>query len=78
MKVKIILDEGETPEEAREQLHKALEVSTAPADKELYADDLANKLLDAINEDVEDLFKKMYDEIGTIVAKDVFGSKNGF
>jgi len=78
MKVKIILDEGETPEEAREQLHKALEVSTAPADKELYADDLANKLLDEINDDVEEMFKKMYDEIGTIIADDIFGVKNDF
>ena len=71
-KVKITLDENETIEEAKDLLIKALSLENAIDHKESYADPLAEESLNTLNDEVKELYKKMFSEIGEALAKDVF------
>ena len=71
-KVKIYLDPGESIEQAKENLAKALDVGNSIDHKELYKDPLAKAYLDELNDDVKDLFQKMFAEIGGVLARDIY------
>ena len=75
MKVSIHLDPGETPEQADEELQKALDVKNSADHRELYEDDLANEMLDKINEEAKDIFRAMFKDIGEVIARDIYGPK---
>jgi molybdenum cofactor biosynthesis enzyme MoaA len=70
---KIYLDPGETIEEAKELLAKALSLDNSIDHTEKYADPLAEAHLTAVNESVKLLYQKMFQEIGEVLAKDIYG-----
>lgn len=69
---KIYLEPGETIEEAKEILSKALSLENSIDHTEKYADPLAEAHLASVNESVKLLYQKMFQEIGEILAKDIY------